>query len=226
MPDEAPRFELALQFTASDKAAIALSDFMSIQVDLGHIINACEWLLHHLPNAPEEMSSVDTTLTRAVWESAVITYGRCFHSGKGHITGLSRTRFPADIMRQLSGDQRVTDKAVMEERDRHAAHRVNLRQRAQALVALTNPPAPPGVDKVMAVIVHQVVDHDMPERLLQLAIHLAERMKVKIGEQRDLVVAEWEGRLEEAYAIAKREPPTINLGGPSMVSTSIFDLDD
>jgi hypothetical protein len=226
MPDAPLTPRPALQFVPTDDDAALLADVVSIQVDLGHVLNACRWLIENMTPVEEEVHEPAATLIHAVWESALITYGRCFSKGWGHFNRQRRTRLPADLLKQLAVEHRATHKAVMDERNRHVAHRDNDRQQAQPIVVLTEPPASPGVVAVPTLIIHTVAKQDMPQRLHELTTALALLMKRSIIEQRDLVAAAWGERLDEAYAVATRTTPTIDLGSPSTVAMSIFDADD
>lgn len=176
-----------------------------------------------MPSADDGvLESDEATLIRSMWESAVISYGRCFEEGKGHLTGRSRARVPQDIVDDLPAEYRVTHLAVIEERSKHIAHRVNRLQQAQVLVALADPDEERGVATMTTMLLHQVVRRDLPEPLLTLAEHLAFQMRSRIVGARDRIAGEWNCRLDEAYSRARREAPTIDLGGTGSVATVVF----
>jgi hypothetical protein len=72
-------------------------------------------VLHERSEIKEVPTSV--FVRRALWEQAVIAYGRCFLSG-------SRIQLPARFIDDLSEEAKRVHRAVLEWRAKHVAHRV------------------------------------------------------------------------------------------------------
>lgn len=155
------------------------------------------------PDPPE--GSADELLQRALWESAVIAYGRCFVSGKGYLRpGAARTKVPENFLDALDEDERRMHREVLEERNQHVGHRVGLQEQAKVILIL-NPP--PGDRAVAGVAVFGV-------RLLARTgedLATAERVATKLGERlgaeshalQETLMADAGQRLDEWYAKAQ-----------------------
>jgi hypothetical protein len=199
----------AAQFELRDSKAADLADLTSIQADLSFVLAACRWLAENSEPDAGELDPVEATLIRGMWESAVISYGRCFPPGGGRLQR-NRTPIPADIIDQLSDDEKAVHAAMLEERNQHIAHRLDLvRQQARIGVALTEPPQQPAVMCVFAWVNHHVFEHKTPPRLAALVERLARDLSARIDELRDSIRVEWNTRLPEAYERAERKGLTI-----------------
>jgi hypothetical protein len=60
----------------------------------------------------------------ALWESMVITYGRCFTSGKSALGKRPRRRMPDEALSGLTPQLRAAHELVMQLRNKHVGHRV------------------------------------------------------------------------------------------------------
>ncbi|MDP9419566.1 MAG: hypothetical protein M3P53_05380 [Actinomycetota bacterium] len=180
----------------------ALADVWSILEDLKYVTSACRRIMA-LPTEPPERSG-DDLLQRALWESAVIAYGRCFTGGKGYLRpGAPRTKVPEDFLDALDEDERRIHTEVLEERNQQVGHRVGLQEQATVILIL-NPP--PGERAVAGVAVFGV-------RLLARTgddLALLERVTTKLGERltgeyqalQQALMVEGAQRLDEWYTKA------------------------
>lgn len=172
MSDEAPQppdgSVQMPQLAVRSKAAAVVADLASITADLRHTAAACRLI------ADQDDDSADGVVTRALWESAVVSYGRCFQSGKGHIEKQSRTPMPTEVMATLTDEDRLLHDRVMQTRNQHVAHRADLvTEQARVLVFLNAPPHPPeavGAGPFMLTLIAPTED---VKRLAELADRLA-----------------------------------------------------
>lgn len=96
----------------NDDAAL-LSDWYAVAHDLQHVINAAKLLIGLLEH-PER----DDTIVRSLWSSALISYVRCFGSGR-------RARLDVVIFDHLQGDPIGAHQYYVNTRNKHIAHPVN-----------------------------------------------------------------------------------------------------
>lgn len=116
----------------SDPVAQALVDAASIVVDLRHAVEMCEALLHRMR---QPSGTRNSSMEVALWESAIISYGRCFRSGKGS-RGARRWEVPDDLVDHLDEEMREWHEQACEERNRAVAHRVNQREGGTAIALI------------------------------------------------------------------------------------------
>lgn len=176
-----------------------LADLWSIVEDLKYVAAACQQITA-MPPEPSEGSGQEL-LQRALWESAVIAYGRCFTGGKGYLRpGAPRTKIPEDFLGALDADERRMHSEILEERNQHVGHRVGLQEQAKVILIL-NPS--PGDRAVAGVAVFGV-------RLLARTgddLALVERVATKLGDLlgaesqalQQVLMAEGAQRLDEWY---------------------------
>lgn len=147
-----------------------IADLWSVGADLKFVADCCDELLVDPPTDESDPSVV----RRALWEAAVIAYGRCYRNGKGHIEpGATRFRIPDTLIDQLDArtpGRRTTHDAALASRDQHIAHRVSVDEQVRVVAFLAPAPLPRKVDGVMA-----------------FGAHLVEPMADAIAELRDLV---------------------------------------
>ncbi len=96
-----------------DDDAALLASWYAVAYDLQHVICATKSLVTLLQQ-PEP----DKTLVRSLWASALVSYVRCFGSGR-------RTRLETSIYIHLLGDPIGTHQYYKDTRDKHIAHPVN-----------------------------------------------------------------------------------------------------
>ena len=96
----------------NDDAAL-LAAWYAVAYDLQHVIAATKLLVGLLHQAER-----DETVVRSLWSSALVSYVRCFGSGR-------RARLDVVIYGQLQGDPIGTHQYYKDTRDKHIAHPVN-----------------------------------------------------------------------------------------------------
>lgn len=91
--------------------ADALRKSLEHMTDLQHVVNCCSLLL-------EPASEDDSPQTQALYESAVITYARCFNSGR-------RSKITEQTIADTAAPEAVIwHRYFMKMRDQHVAHTV------------------------------------------------------------------------------------------------------
>jgi hypothetical protein len=98
----------------NEEAAI-LADWISIGHDLSYVISATKKLYDLL-----EKDDKDSVVIRSLWTSALVTYIRCFTSGK------RKNKLSPEIFKDLKGDPIGTHQYYKDTRDKHIAHPVNI----------------------------------------------------------------------------------------------------
>lgn len=91
------------------------AEWISIAHDLNHVIDATKKLYDFLDKGEK-----DSTIIRSLWTSALVTYIRCFTSGK------RRSKLSSNIFANLNGDPIGTHQYYKDTRDKHIAHPVNI----------------------------------------------------------------------------------------------------
>jgi len=74
-----------------------------------------------------QTEELDTQLRHALWEGAVMAYGRCFRGGAPGIKTRprqAREPVPADVLSELTFGQQVTHRTILDFRDKFVGHRV------------------------------------------------------------------------------------------------------
>ncbi len=102
-----PLFELQ-----NDETAL-IADWYAVAYDLEHVVTATKSLVNLLAQPKH-----DSTLVRSLWTSALISYARCFGSGR-------RARLEPYIFANLQGDPLDTHQYYIDTRNKHIAHPVN-----------------------------------------------------------------------------------------------------
>lgn len=115
-PDEEGQVEPQRAFKMTTPAAREVADLLAMQQDLTFVAEACDLLLDLDVDDPP----LRTTLTRALWSSALIAYKRCFTTGK-------RLGLTEDDVRRVPGGEEAVDfhRKMVALRDKHVAHSVN-----------------------------------------------------------------------------------------------------
>lgn len=91
--------------------AVRLADLASAWGDLLYV----RQVLHSRSEIP--VAPVHLFARRALWEAAVVAYGRCWNSGR-------RAKLPPELLADLSPEQRALHSHVLGVRNKHVAHRV------------------------------------------------------------------------------------------------------
>jgi hypothetical protein len=158
-----------------------------------------------LAELPDDDAS--KTVHRALWEAAVVAYGRSFKSGRGHapVKRQGRTRIPEAVMQQLTPDEQITHEEVLAERDGHIGHRVDTREGANVRVLL----APPPERQVLNVVMFSARSYAGGPRATKLA-ELAHRLAELIEPLRQgallQVAADAQADLDGVYRSASPMP--------------------
>ncbi len=93
------------------------ADLVTLIGDLERVIDATHAIRRY-------MAEDNTLVASALWESAVITYGRCFTTGKSALGKRPRRKMPPEALDVLGPDLRKAHEDVVEMRNRHVGHRV------------------------------------------------------------------------------------------------------
>jgi hypothetical protein len=152
-----------LQTILSDELAEDLADLASIWADL----LLAEMSLH----ARRELKTAsEMFVKRALWEQAVIAYGRCFNTGR-------RRKLPDRLQAQMAGDSPHVHEEVLRWRNQHVAHRVD-ETLERTSVTLTYP-AGQSVPQSVQVRVELAIgpeDEKLPEAFAELVTQLKNRL--------------------------------------------------
>ena len=116
-----------------DDDAALLAGWHAVEYDLRHVLAATKSLLILL-----QQPDPDETLVRSLWSSALISYVRCFGSGR-------RVHLEPSIYAQLPGDPIGTHQYYKDTRDKHIAHPVNAFEEVRVGVAISEAGEPIGV---------------------------------------------------------------------------------
>ncbi len=196
--DEEP--PLLLEFR-EPPLAVPLGDYQSMVDDLRHVAECCRLLA-----VPDEALVGDIEPERAIvihalWESAVITYGRSFEDGKS-ADGNARTPFPRELIESLTNDQRALHDEIEAERDWHVAHRISdATHKARVIVTLPPRGGPPEL-AVQVRTATASVDQLRAAQLAELATLLAESVEEAMRPLFGQVAQATYERLPQAYAEA------------------------
>lgn len=107
-----------------DDDAALLASWYAVAHDLRYVTSATKSLVTLLKQ-PEP----DETLVRSLWASALVSYVRCFGSGR-------RTRLDTSIYSHLSGDPVGAHQYYKDTRDKHIAHPVNAFEEVRVGIAI------------------------------------------------------------------------------------------
>lgn len=121
-----------------------VADLTSVRKD----IKEAETYVGQLQAMPASThTSPEHQVTRpALWKAVAISYRRAFTTGKSFTKGRSRSRYPSDIFESLSDADRATHEAILDDADRHIAHRVDDDREAAEGQGRTPPAARPRGD--------------------------------------------------------------------------------
>lgn len=132
MQESKPLLEL------KDDDAAVLAGWYAVAYDLQHVISATKALVILLKQ-PE----TDVTIVRSLWSSALISYVRCFGSGR-------RARVEPSIYTHLPGDAVGTHQYYKDTRDKHIAHPVNAFEEVRVGIATGELGEPIGIGHLAA----------------------------------------------------------------------------
>lgn len=132
MQESKPLLEL------QDDDAAVLAGWYAVAYDLQHVISATKALVTLLKQ-PE----IDATIVRSLWSSALISYVRCFGSGR-------RARVEPSIYTHLPGDPVGTHQYYKDTRDKHIAHPVNAFEEVRVGIATGELGEPIGIGHLAA----------------------------------------------------------------------------
>lgn len=108
------------------EAVDRLSDWASLWADLLH----AEMILHARSDVPDDAAHLFTR--RALWEAAVISYGRTATTGR-------RQQRVTELVSALGIDAEKCHEDIMAWRHRHVAHRVDRLREAREIAAIVDP---------------------------------------------------------------------------------------
>ncbi len=137
-----PRPLLELQ----DDDAAVLAGWYAVAYDLQHVISATKALVTLL-----QQQEADGTVVRSLWSSALISYVRCFGSGR-------RARLEPSIYFHLPGDPIGTHQYYKDTRDKHIAHPVNAFEEVRVGIATGESGEPIGIGHIAAFRVCDAID--------------------------------------------------------------------
>ena len=83
--------------------------------------------------------NTDPSVRRALWDAGVIAYRRGFTSGKALLAKAQREQLPQAVIDGLEPALQQAHEEVIEEANRHVAHRVLEHEAAQVILLLSNP---------------------------------------------------------------------------------------
>ena len=168
-------------------SAQVLADQAGIIQDLQFVMECCKRLLTELARPEEER---DAVIPLALWSSALVSYARCFSSGK-------RFGLTADdvLTMPLQGEVLKYHKWVIEERNKHTRHSANPFDVAKVGAALAPPEARTRRVEGIAILSmsHVLVDATGVRQLGGLASELAKQTAEKAKAQQDVVLADAQG---------------------------------
>jgi hypothetical protein len=118
-----------LKVRIEDPSVAELLDWASLWGDLLHV----DMVL--LAREGIDVAAPNLFIRRALWESAVISYGRTATSGR-------RQSQIEELLTLLSPDERSFHQEVMAWRNQHVAHRVDLSREQAEAIAIIHPEAP------------------------------------------------------------------------------------
>jgi hypothetical protein len=165
-------------------SAQVLADQAGIIQDLQFVMECCKRLLTELARSEEER---DAVVPLALWSSALVSYARCFSSGK-------RFGLTADdvLTLPLQGEVLKYHKWVIEERNKHTRHSANPFEVAKVGAALS--PSEAKTRRVEGIAIlsmsHVLVDATGVRQLGGLASELAKQTAEKAKTQQDVVLAD------------------------------------
>lgn len=177
-----------------------LADLVSISQDLNFCIDCCERLVGLL-----ESDSKESTLIQSLWTSALISYVRCFATGKRF--GLSE-----DILLKFEGEPIEVHNYYKNLRDKNIAHSVNPFEQIKIGVVLSHPDS----EKEVLGIANLGMKHisgvaDDVRQLAQIALtFLAEVAKLRKDAQDQTLIAAKKIPIADLY-----RQPRMQLVAPS-----------
>jgi hypothetical protein len=185
------------QVVLDSEEAADVADLVTHVLDLQHVIECCE-------RVDDFTDEADPThlLRRCLWESAVVTYGRCFNSGRSAGRRQGRLKIPAVILDTMSVAEREVHGLLLEERNGHVAHRVNDLVQVKVYGVLNAPPNEPALAGMGQMTAHRVTPDDLPPRVAVLAGRLAAALQADIRLRLEALARELMGDLVGAYARA------------------------
>lgn len=182
-------------------AAARLADLYSLHRDLTYVTLTCRYLIAHPPSGDRDEDG--HVVGRALWQSAVISYARCFDTGSGHITkGASRPEAPTD---RLTPELFAFHDDVMSERNTFVAHRSDLKRERPHIVAVYD-----GSHLIdVRVILHTevITRHDRAKRLAAVAEVIADQLGEQIRTLQASALAYIEQHPAEAQAARDADRP-------------------
>jgi hypothetical protein len=165
-------------------SAQVLADQAAIIQDLQFVMECCKRLLTELARPEEDR---DAVVPLALWSSALVSYARCFSSGK-------RFGLTADDIQSLplQGEVMKYHKWLTEERNKHTRHSANPFEAARVGAALSPPESAKRRVEGVAILSmsHVLVDNTGVRQLGGLASELAKQTAEKMKAQQDVVLAD------------------------------------
>lgn len=158
--------ETELEVAVPKPAARKAIDLASLWADLLLV----EMSLHERSKIPRAGSNL--YLRRALWEQAVIGYGRCFNTG-------SREKLPADLLDTMSPAEVDTHRETLAWRNKHVAHRVEKRfEWTDVSLAYR-----PETDSAHAVRIRVELNEGPEGGLADALQRLAQRLRIELWER-------------------------------------------
>jgi hypothetical protein len=166
------------------------ANWLAIMYDLCFVIDATERLCGLLTS-----DSQDNVIIKSLWSAALVSYVRCFTSGK------RRTKLDAAIFSDLPGDPLGTHQCYKDTRDKHVAHPVNSFEEIKIGILVDD--GNPDGQWFIAGMGHMRLDRmcdsmEGVEQLRRLAIFALHCVESEVGRWR-------EATLEKARALKRSE---------------------
>jgi hypothetical protein len=180
----APAASMPLTVALDVPSAQVLADQAAIIQDLQFVMECCKRLLIELDKSDEER---DAVVPLALWSSALVSYARCFATGK-------RFGLTVEDVKSLPLEGEVVNyhKWVIAERNKSTKHTSNPFEAAVVGAALSPPAASKRQVEGIAILSMSrvLVNHTGVRQLGGLASELAKQTAEKAQVQQDVVLAE------------------------------------
>jgi len=198
MSDERASRRRELMRALQGDAATLLADLESYRSDLSRAVFACERIMI------AGKGRLDHDTMQLVYESAIMSYARCFASGV-------RMRLPFDLQMHMSDEARDFHEQMLLIRDKLLAHAVSPLETVIPISVLADPETDdPGVESVGAILFRPAwnLRTDAP-RLLALSRGLLGIVEVEIDRLKDAILTE----LRRGDVGAMYDEPQISFSG-------------
>jgi len=157
-----------------------LADFASIYQDLSFTVDVLKRLIQLV-----EEDNEDSILTQSLWTAALISYVRCFSSGKRFGSGLQENIFEdLEYDPELEDDPITCHRYYKNLRDKHIAHSVNPFEQVEVGLILSEPDNPDREIQGVATLLQKLIHLDVEglKSLLRLVLFAKEEVRKQAKE--------------------------------------------